>query len=398
MQILIATAFLYLFSFNASPPPDSLPTGIRFNTETLVRKGNFGDNWCQTWGADNHIYTMLDDGNGWWGSDKKVEGHPGWQGSMMLQIRGDENFEAEDVKQMSGWPANHVTSPLYAYGTLSVDGTMYVWLWKSETDTWYRRPVANRLLYTKDLGKTFYRWDGQLETTETFNNLDSTTFFFYKEQPKRKIDRDAYAFNWIEFCQNGKDNSEAKDDFIYMYTPEQDDPAKLTVIRVHKNNILDKSKYEYFKEWQGDNPVWTDSMSDRGVNLKYPDAPAGQEWMWASWLPSVVYNKGLDSYIMTSYGIYDPGKKYWAGWCSKCKYPASLGFWYAKNPWGPWKQFHYTEHFYADREQNRTYGFKLSPKWISKDGKKMQLIWSDASDDHSTNYKWNQMEIEILTD
>jgi hypothetical protein len=41
-------------------------------------------------------------------------------------------------------------------------------------------------------------------------------------------------------------------------------------------------------------------------------------------------------------------------------------------------------------------GFKLSPKWISEDGKTMTLISSDAGDDHDTNYKWNQMEIEPL--
>jgi hypothetical protein len=33
---------------------------------------------------------------------------------------------------------------------------------------------------------------------------------------------------------------------------------------------------------------------------------------------------------------------------------------------------------------------------MSDDGRTMTLIWSDAGDDHSTNYKWNQMEIEIV--
>ena len=138
-------------------------------------------------------------------------------------------------------------------------------------------------------------------------------------------------------------------------------------------------------------------MTERGVNLRYPDAGNGNEWMWASWFPCVVYNKGLDLYIMVSYGVIDPGKNYWDGWCSNCQYPASLGFWYAENPWGPWTSFHYTEHFYAGREGNRTYGFKLSPKWISEDGKRMILIWSDAGDNHTTNCRWNQMDVEILT-
>lgn len=388
---------LSLLLAGCNPPDKQYPVDVKFNESTISQKGNFGDNWCQTWAADGNIYTMLDDGNGWWGSETKLKGLPDWEGSMLLQISGDADFGDRDVKKITGWPENEVESPHYAYGIVSVDSLIYVWLWKSETDIWYQRPVANRLLYSPDLGKTFYRWNGNLETPETFRETDESSYFFYKEDPTWKIDRDAYAFNWITFLQNGKNNNKAKDEFIYMYAPEQYDTRNLSVIRVHKQHILDRSAYEYFKGWNGVDPEWTKNMSERGVNLRYPENRSDGDWVWASWFPDVVYNEGLDLYLMVSYGISDPGKNYWDGWCHNCVYPASLGFWYAVNPWGPWTQFHYTEYFYADRNENRTYGFKLNPKWISDDGKKMILIWSDAGDDHSTNYKWNQMEIEILT-
>jgi len=386
-----------LFSLFDNSLAQQYPTGVNFKKNTIIRKGNYGDNWCQTWAADGNIYTMLDDGNGWWGSKEKLLGLPDWEGSMLLQISGNEDFNFEDVKKMPGWPINLVNSPLYAYGTLAIDSIIYIWLWKSETDTWYKRPVGNRLLFTKDFGKTVYRWDGKLETHKTFQEIDSSSFFFYKEDPHWHIDRDAYAFNWIAFCQNGKANSASKDDYVYMYSPEQDEPRNLAVIRVHKSSILDKSKYEYFKSWNGKQAEWTNDMKQRGTNLRFPDPPEKHEWMWASWFPDVVYNQGLDMYLMVSYGVTDLGKKFWDGWCVNCKYPASVGFWYSENPWGPWTQFHYEQDFYIDREANRTYGFKLSPKWIRKDGKEMILIWSEAGDDYSTNYKWNQMEIEIVT-
>lgn len=395
-KLILLFVFILLFTFyNCSQK--EYPIDVSFNYETVTRKGNFGDNWCQTWAADNNIYTMLDDGNGWWGFNHHTKGFPDWQGSMCIQISGDEFFSSTDVKKMEGWPKNPASSPFYAYGTVSVEGMIYVWLWKSETKTSYRRPIANRLLYSPDLGKTFYRWNGEKETDETFAETDSTSFFFYKEDPTLKIDRDAYAFNWIAFCQNGKNNSLAKDDYVYMYSPEQKNIRELSVIRVHKNHILDKSKYEYFLEWNGENPKWTKNIKERGANLLYPECNNG-EWMWASWFPSVVYNPGLDLYIMVSYGVTDPGKEYWDGWCRNCRYPASVGLWYAENPWGPWNPFYYSDKFYVDREENRTYGFKLSPKWMDEDGKKMILIWSDAGDNHSTNYKWNQMEIEIITE
>jgi hypothetical protein len=331
------------------------------------------------------------------GKSDQIGSHKGFRRLDATADPGGPDFSAQDVEKMPGWPENPGKSPLYAYGTVSVGGTLYVWLWKSESETWYRRPIANRLLYSEDSGKTFYRWNGVKETAETFDTYEPESFFFYKEDPRWKIDRDAYAFNWIAFCQNGQDNTAAMDDFVYMYSPEQHEPRHLAVIRVHKSHILDREHYEYFKGWNDGSAEWTKNMSDRGINLLYPAAPEGEEWMWASWFPSVVYNPGLDLYLMVSYGITDPGKTFWDGWCQNCQFPGSLGFWYSKTAYGPWTQFHYTERFYADSEDNRTYGFKLNPKWISEDGTKLYLIWSDAGRDHSDFYKWNQMEIELTT-
>jgi hypothetical protein len=83
----------------------ALPTGVSFRKETLVRKGNFGDR-CQTWGADGNLYTMLDDGTGWWGSPVKSEGMKAFEGSMLLRIQGGPDFSAQDVEKMPGWPEN----------------------------------------------------------------------------------------------------------------------------------------------------------------------------------------------------------------------------------------------------------------------------------------------------
>jgi hypothetical protein len=357
------------------------PAGVKFHYDTVTYKGINGDNWCQTWASDGNIYTMMDDGCGWW---------PPGVGSLCIQIKGGPDFGDSDVWKAPGWPENPFDSPFYAYGTVSVDGVIYVWLWKSDQRTGYMRPIANRLLYSPDLGKTFYRWNGQKETAETYGNTNEDSFFFYKEDPRPRAGKDAYAFNWIAFCQNGQDNSLAKDDYVYMYAPEQYDPRNLSVIRVHKKHIRDKSKYEYFKGWSGNTAQWTHDMKQRGVNLKYPEKRADGEWIWKSWFPCVVYNPGLDLYMMVSYGVTDKGKKFWDGWCVNCVYPGSLGFWYAESPWGPWKSFHYTEYFYCGDKKNRTYDPKLSPKWMSDDGKTMHLIWSDVH-----HYRWNQMKITI---
>jgi len=137
----------------------------------------------------------------------------------------------------------------------------------------------------------------------------------------------------------------------------------------------------------------------------FPDRSAGGDFFgWYSWLPSVVFNPGLGLYIMVNGGTYagrgltSSDEDYYDKWMHTKT--GSLGFWYAENPWGPWQQFYYTDYWTADDPGNLTYQPKLSPKWISEDGREMVLIWSDAMKDdegksHTVNYKWNQMAISL---
>jgi hypothetical protein len=361
-----------------------------------------------TWAADDNLYTMMDDGIGW--NEDGVK----W-GTKFIRISGDESFDASGVKEVEGWPFNEVESPFYGYGTYSVDGRIYTWLWKSESDRWYRRPIANRLLYTDDFGKTFYRWNGTKVTAENFGETNPESFFFYKEDPRRKYgNTDAYAFNWIAFCQNGKDNSAAKDDYVYMYAVEQYDVTRLSLIRVHKDKVTDRAAYEYFKGLDGETPVWTVDMAQRGPTITYPAKNVnGEDWLWCSWHPSVVYNPGLNRYLMVSYGISDGDKEFFASWCNRCSRSATIGMWHAKKPWGPWTRFYYQAEWKTpgdpppewgfSGDASRTYQFKFNPKWIDDDGRTMHLIWCDAGGrwdganfGHSDYwYKWNQVKITL---
>jgi hypothetical protein len=88
-------------------------------------------------------------------------------GTKFLRITGDESFDGDDVEEVvEGWPFTPGENTFYGYGTYSVDRRIYTWLWKSEGERWYSRPIANRLLYTDDLGKSFLSWDGPLRAQQ----------------------------------------------------------------------------------------------------------------------------------------------------------------------------------------------------------------------------------------
>ncbi len=79
----------------------------------------------------------------------------------------------------------------------------------------------------------------------------------------------------------------------------------------------------------------------------------------------------------------------------------SLSFLWSTTPWGPWTAVYNREAWIADSHANRLYQPKLSPKWISKDGPDIVLIFSDAQKDalgrsHTVNYRWNQMRIRLM--
>ena len=170
--------------------------------------------------------------------------------------------------------------------------------------------------------------------------------------------------------------------------------------------MFGSSEWQFFTKYDERNqPQWSDNIEERGYVHKYPAKSAkGHYFGWYSWLPSVVWNEGLGLYIMVNGGTYaglgmtNSDEDYYDNWMHT--ETGSLGFWYSENPYGPWEQFYYTDYWIVDDEKNRTYQPKLSPKWISEDGTKMTLIWSDAMKNeegksHSVNYLWNQMEITI---
>jgi len=388
------------------------PTAAHIDWDSYQRaKAYRGDNWCMTYAADGNLYTMMDDGDGFYKQARE------WN-SQMIRIAGGPDFTAEDTQACPGWPFMPGITRFYGYGTYAVGQRIYTWLWMSENEG-YNRPIANRLIYTDDFGDTFYRWDGTLVTQDNHGSSHPDSFFFYQEQGAPKAGKTAYAFNWLAFCQNGQANSHADaigDPYVYMYSVEQVAITRMSMIRVNKEQITDKSAYEYLVaiDAKGD-ATWSSDPSQRGAAHVWPTTNYnGEEWIWASWHPSVVWNEGLQRYIMVAYGITDPrAKSYWTGWCrSNSENSATVIMLHAKNPWGPWTEFQreyewkvpfpVPASYNFDADASRTYQFKLNPKWIEDNGRSMWLIWSDAGGDWVTGhghdsywYNWNQVKIEL---
>jgi hypothetical protein len=243
---------------------------------------------------------------------------------------------------------------------------------------------------------------------EARNEVNEAEMFFLEESGRRRDEIEAFPFSYVAFVQNGKDGSAAKDDFVYIYSPEGAATNQLLLARAPRQSLGVRNTWEYFANYGRDGkPEWTADLDLRGVAHTFPEKSSrDHHFGWYSWLPSVVWNEGLGLYIMVNggtyggYGMTSSGKDYFDRWMHTES--GSLGFWWSRTPYGPWTEFFYSEYWVVDDPGNRTYQPKLSPKWISADGREMVLNWSDAMKDtegrsHRVNYKWNQMKVTIET-
>ncbi|MCF6268943.1 MAG: hypothetical protein L3J41_04470 [Melioribacteraceae bacterium] len=405
---LLLLLVMSTFILNGCNSKTKVPSGVDLKIETLKHFGIKGDNWCITWLKDGSQMTSLCDGN-WVVFEYWKKGGHNYHNTL-YRVNGDaKDFTVERIKNYPqyttfghGW---------YGYGIYSANGNIYSMVSRTPGADWSGPFEGMKMLKSPDNGENWYRVNraGEERYLEPWDaaRTDSSKeeMFFLKELGLTRDSITAYPFSFCSFVQNGQDNNAAKDEYIYIYSPEGAQANRLLLARVNNKEIELRDKWEFFSGWDGDNPTWTNDLSKRDVAHIFPEKNGeGEYFGWYSWLPSVVWNPGLNLYIMVNGGTYagrnltDSDEDYFNN--SMHTKSGSLGFWYSKNPYGPWTQFYYTDYWTVETERNRTYQPKLSPKWISEDGKTMILIWSDNMRNakgsfHEQNYLWNQMEINI---
>jgi hypothetical protein len=244
----------------------------------------------------------------------------------------------------------------FAYGIYSVDGTIYQFLSNtSDNSGWATGPFQGvNLIYTRDNGATFYRWDG-VDVTKKILSTDSSTQFFYHQQPRTFLGKEAYAFSTISFALMGKDNSQAMDNYIYMYAPDGPYPHQLNMARVSKDKILDRKSYEYFVSRNSNGSAnWTTNMANRGIVHTFPEKTGDEYFGWYSWQPSVVWNKALGLFVMVNGGTYGGNTMtqseddFYNRFMHKK--PGSLGIYTSEKPWGPWTEIYYSPYWYPQKK------------------------------------------------
>ncbi|MCA9147115.1 MAG: serine hydrolase [Planctomycetaceae bacterium] len=301
-------------------PPSPVIANIEWAPpETIVRKARGGDNWPLTWGDDDNLYTAYGDGKGFEPLiDVKL--------SMGLsRISGPaDKFTAVNLRSPTIETRGDGPSGKKASGLLMVDGTLYLWA---------RNASNSQLAWSSDHGNTWMWSDWKL--TESFG---APTFLNF-----------------------GRDYAGARDEFVYLYSHDNDSAYKpangMVLARVHKDRVREREAYEFFAGLNAEaQPKWSNDVAMRVSVFAHSERcyrsgisynSALQRYLWCQIIP------GPDTRFQGGFAIYD-----------------------APEPWGPWTTAFFTEAWDVGPGETSS----IPTKWISDDGKTIHLVFS--GDDH----------------
>jgi CubicO group peptidase (beta-lactamase class C family) len=300
------------------PPSDFIRKVTWAPRESIVRLARGSDNWPLTWADDDALYTAYGDGKGFepFVPEKlsmgfaKVSGEPD-------DPRGS-NIRSEGESKGDG------AAGLKASGLLMIDGTLFLWL---------RNAGNSQLGWSADHAKTWTWADWK------FNQ----------------------SFGCPTFLNFGPNYAGARDEFVYIYSPDSDsayNPAdRMVLARVPRNRLTERAAYEFFvsMDSQGQ-PRWHRDIEKRGPVFVH----AGN-----CYRGGVSYHPGLKRYL----------------WCQILpqsrdqrgpRFEGGFGIYDAPEPWGPWTTVYFTRHWDVGPGETSS----LPTKWFSADGKTGYLVFS----------------------
>jgi len=284
--------------------------------ETIVRKASGSDNWPITWADDDDLYTAYGDG---WGFEPKTKKKLSL--GIVKIIGSPPDFKGVNIRTKSGERLGQGAKGAKASGMLCVDGVLYMLV---------RNTGNSQIAWSRDYGKTWKWCDWKFTTS----------------------------FGCPTFLNFGRNYAGARNDFVYIYSPDSDSAYKpadrMVMARVAKDKIREQGGYQYFKGLDGNSePVWTKDIAERGAVFVNPGK---------CYRCGISYNAGLKRYLwcQTVYGKED------------MRFKGGLGIFDGPEPWGPWSTVYYTEQW--DVGPGETSSFPT--KWMSDDGKTCHLVFS----------------------
>jgi hypothetical protein len=287
-------------------------------SETL-RLAEGSDNWPTTWGDDDHLYTAYGDG---WGFDPKTDIKLSLGLSRIEGVPPD--IKGINIRSNSGERVGQGKYGAKASGMLFVDGILYMLVRNTEN---------SQLAWSSDYGKTWTWADWAFDVS----------------------------FGCPTFLNFGKNYSNARDSYVYIYSSDAPDAYttadQMVLARVPKESLRNWQSYQFFSGYnKKQSPQWTEDIRKRQPVFSNPGK---------CYRSGISYNSGLKKYVWSQIiplATSEEGPRFSGG----------LGIFVADEPWGPWETVFYQRQW--DMGPGET--TNIPTKWISEDGRSFYLVFS----------------------
>jgi len=303
-----------------------------------------GDTYPCTWTADGEIYASS--GDPLWG-----ESIHGLDTEIFSGMPPD--FKITKHRHMNDYLGWGGSGPKPT-GMASVGGTLYLAFQNLRGRTTPPHSAASQpgadahIVYYNLVPPSQGAW------VPTLANIDAPMFPGYK-------------FGGPAFVQHGRDNENARDEYVYAISSDQwDNGSNLRLGRVPVDRIVEPAKWEWVKAFGADDyaPAWTSNLDD-AIPVLSMHRSLG--------CPEMVYLASCDRYLLLSWRLkadFDPA----AG--------TDLLVFDAPAPWGPFTLVHYEE-LWEGREFT-PYCPRVPLKWFDQDKLEGWLLfsgnWKDGVD------------------
>ncbi len=326
----ILSGFVAAFAQDRQPvsapyPPSPVIQRVEWVAkETIIRRAKGGDNWPLTWADDDALYTAYGDGNGFepFIAEKLSLG--------FARITGTPpNFTGVNLRAPSGETRGQGAAGKKASGMLMVDGVLYLWT---------RNAANSQLAWSHDHGAT-WMWAGWRFTA---------------------------SFGCPTFLNFGKNYAGARDEFVYVYSPDSNSAYetadRLVLARVPKTRLRERAAYRFFAGLDGSGqPRWAREIAQRGAVFTHRGH---------CYRTGVTYNAALRRYLLVQ-PLANAVSRDGAGKLD-VRFSGGLAIYDAPEPWGPWTTVFFTEQWDVGPGDSASF----PTKWMSADGETLHLVFS----------------------
>ncbi|HEX5175734.1 MAG TPA: serine hydrolase [Chthoniobacteraceae bacterium] len=284
--------------------------------DEIIRVAPGSDNWPITWGDDDALYTAYGDGVGFSNGEGKRKLSLGFA----KIVGAPPTLEGSNIAAPSAEAFGDGARGRKASGLLMIDRVLY--------------------LLVRNCGNAQLAWSADHAVTWTWSDWKFAT-----------------SFGCPTFLNFGRNYDGARDDYVYIYSPDAESAYeradRMVLARVPRGKICERAAYEFFlRVDESGAPLWTSDITRRGAVFENPGR---------CYRSHVTFNPGLNRYLWCQTG---PG--------ADPRFAGGLAIYDAPAPWGPWTCAFITEAWDVGPGESSN----LPAKWISADGCTIHLVFS----------------------